>query len=133
MSNLAKSLAFVLAATFLMSLAILPPPMTEAESKTTVVPDDYPTIQQAINHVAEGDVIYVKKGTYVENPIVNKSISLVGEDRDSTVIDVTAGLSVESNSVTLTGFTIYDGWRGIVVSANCCRISGNKITVLRTA
>ena len=60
--------------------------------------------------------------------MVNKSVSLVGEDRDSTVIDVTAGLKVESDNVTVTGFTIYDGWHGITVSANFCRISGNKIT-----
>lgn len=92
------------------------------------VPDDYPTIDSAITNANDGDTIFVKKGVYVENPVVNKSISLVGEDRDSTVIDVTAGLRIERNNVTITGFTIYDGWHGITVSANCCRISGNKIT-----
>ena len=100
----------------------------KAEPRTIVVPDDYPTIQEAINAANEGDTIFVKKGVYVENPVVNKSVSLVGEDRDSTVIDVTAGLKVERDNVTVTGFTIYDGWHGITVSANCCRISGNKIT-----
>jgi len=30
--------------------------------------------------------------------------------------------------VTLTGFTIYNGWRGISLSGNQCSISGNKIT-----
>ena len=97
-------------------------------SKTIVVPDDYPTIQAAIDNASEGDTIYVKKGVYVENPVVNKSVSLVGEDRDATVIDVTAGLKVESDNVTVTGFTIYDGWRGISLAANYCNISGNKIT-----
>jgi parallel beta-helix repeat protein len=100
----------------------------KSTSRTITVPDDYPTIESAITNANEGDTIFVKKGVYVENPVVNKSISLVGEDRDSTVIDVTAGLKVQSNNVTITGFTIYDGWQGIEVSANCCSISGNKIT-----
>ncbi len=102
--------------------------LVNADSKTIIVPTDYLTIQDAIDNAVEGDTIYVKKGVYVENPVVNKTVSLVGEDRDATVIDVTAGLKVESNRVTLTGFTIYDGWRGISLSGNQCIISGNKIT-----
>jgi nitrous oxidase accessory protein len=100
----------------------------EAESKIITVPDDYSSIQAAIDNADDGDTIYVKKGVYVENPVVNKSIALVGEDRDATVIDVTAGLKVESNNVTITRFTIYDGWRAISLSGNQCIISGNKIT-----
>jgi len=97
-------------------------------STTIVVPDDYSTIQEAIDNAVEGDTVYVKKGVYLENPVVNKSISLVGEDRDSTVIDVTAGLKVQSNNVTIAGFTIYDGYDGISLATNYCNISGNKIT-----
>src|SRR5665647_1847 len=100
----------------------------KADSKTITVPDDYLSIKDAIDNAVDGDTIYVKKGTYVENPMVNKSVSLVGEDRDSTIIDVTAGLNVASNCVTIKGFTIYDGWKGISLSANNCKISGNKIT-----
>jgi nitrous oxidase accessory protein len=99
-----------------------------AESNTITVPNDFPTIQKAINAANAGDTILVKRGTYVENPVVNKSVSLIGEDRDATVIDVTAGLKVESNNVTITSFSIYDGWTGISLSANYCNISGNKIT-----
>ena len=99
----------------------------KAESKTITVPDDFPTIQEAINAANAGDTIFVKRGTYVENPVVNKSISLVGEDRDATVIDVTAGLKVQRDNVTVTGLTIFDGYNGISLDANYCNISGNKI------
>jgi nitrous oxidase accessory protein len=99
-----------------------------AMAKTITVPDDYPTIQAAIDDASGGDTIFVRKGVYVENPVVNKSVSLIGEDRNSTVIDVTAGLKVQSNNVTITGFTIYDGYDGISLAANYCNISGNKIT-----
>jgi parallel beta-helix repeat protein len=102
--------------------------VAKANSITITVPDDYVSIQEAIDNALEGDTIYVKKGVYVENPVVNKSVSLVGEDRDATVIDVTAGLKVESDNVTVTGFTIYDGWHGISLSGNHCSISGNRIT-----
>ncbi len=103
-------------------------PYFAADPKTLVVPDEHSTIQHAIDSAAFGDTVYVKKGIYVENPIVNKSILLVGEDRDSTVIDVTAGLKITANGATVKGFTIYDGWQGISVSANCCNVEGNKIT-----
>jgi len=100
----------------------------KAEPKTITVPDDYATIQEALDRANEGDTIFVKKGVYVENPEICNPVTLIGEDRDTTVIDVTAGLKVESVSVTITGFTIYDGWAGISLSGNQCVISGNRIT-----
>ncbi|MEM1551928.1 MAG: NosD domain-containing protein [Candidatus Bathyarchaeia archaeon] len=57
------------------------------EQKIIIVPDDFPTIQEAINNANEGDKIYVRAGVYCENVVVNKTISLVGEDRNVTIID----------------------------------------------
>ena len=51
-----------------------------------VVPDDYPTIQEAINNANEGDTVFVRSGTYYENVVVNKTISLIGERKETTVI-----------------------------------------------
>ena len=36
----------------------------KAESKTIVVPDDYATIQEAVDAASEGDTVFVKSGTY---------------------------------------------------------------------
>jgi parallel beta-helix repeat protein len=62
-----------------------------AEPKTWHVDDDRPTdfskIQDAINAANDGDTIFVHNGTYYENVAVNKTLSLVGENRYSTVID----------------------------------------------
>ena len=123
-----KNVALLVVLVFLVTLCLTVYLPVKAESKTITVPDDSPTIQEAINVADVGDTIFVKRGTYVENPVVNKSVSLIGEDRDATVIDVTAGLKVERDNVTITGFTIYDGWQGITVSGNYSKISGNKIT-----
>jgi len=39
----------------------------EASSATIYVPDDYPTIQAAVNAASPGDTIIVRDGTYYEN------------------------------------------------------------------
>jgi nitrous oxidase accessory protein len=123
-----KNVALLVVLVFLASTCLTVHYPVKAEYKTIIVPDDSHTIQEAINAADVGDTIFVKRGTYLENPVVNKSISLVGEDRDATIIDVTAGLKVESDNVTVTSLTIYDGWQGITVSSNNSKISGNKIT-----
>jgi parallel beta-helix repeat protein len=76
------------------------------------VPKDYPTIQLAINNAAEGDTVKVASGIYYEHVAVNKSIRLVGEDRDSTVLDgkaVGTVLKVTANNVHISYFTIRNG------------------------
>lgn len=58
----------------------------EASPGIIDVPGQYKTIQDAINNALSGDVILVHKGTYYENVVINQSVSLVGEDKDLTVI-----------------------------------------------
>jgi parallel beta-helix repeat protein len=60
--------------------------LAEATPAMIDVPGKYPTIQDAINNAGSGDIIFVHKGTYYENIVINKSVSLIGEDRDLTVI-----------------------------------------------
>jgi parallel beta-helix repeat protein len=50
-------------------------------------PGNYSSIQEAINDVAIGGTVFVYNGTYYENIIVNKKIAIIGEDKNSTVID----------------------------------------------
>ena len=61
MGTASKSFALVLVALFLTSLVVLSPAPVTAESKTIVVPDDYPTIQAALGNVSAGDTIFVSK------------------------------------------------------------------------
>jgi len=70
---------------------------------------DFTTIQEAINNATDGDKIIVHKGTYYENVVVNKGVSLVGEDRNSTIVDGNeAGsvLSIMADNVSIEGFTV---------------------------
>lgn len=47
----------------------------------------YSTIQDAINASENGDVIYIYNGTYTENIIVNKSVSIIGNSTTGVVVD----------------------------------------------
>lgn len=44
-------------------------------------------IQDAIENSTEGDVVYVFNGIYHENVIVDKSLSIIGENKSSAIID----------------------------------------------
>jgi parallel beta-helix repeat protein len=50
-------------------------------------PGNYTKIQEAIDNANPGDTIYVWNGTYHENVIVNKSVTLIGNGTTKTTID----------------------------------------------
>ena len=50
-----------------------------------IVPDQFATIQEAINNASAGDTIFVRKGTYHENIIVNKSLTLIDNKKPQLV------------------------------------------------
>ncbi len=72
-------------------------------------PGNYSKIQNAVDNCSNGDSIYVFNGIYYENIVLlNKSINLIGEDKNHTIID--AGfqhycLFINSNYVNVSRFT----------------------------
>jgi parallel beta-helix repeat protein len=77
--------------------------------ETLKVPDEYATIQGAINSAYAGDTIYVRAGTYFENIVVNKTVSLVGEDKNKTIVDGCGNgtiFTITRNNVKIANFTI---------------------------
>lgn len=58
----------------------------QTRAKTITVPNDYPTIQAAINAANNGDTIQIAAGRYYGAVIVNKSVSLIGESPATTTI-----------------------------------------------
>ena len=72
---------------------------------------DYAAIQEAINdnETLNGHTILVDSGTYYEHIIVNKSLTLKGENKLNTVIDGEANetiIKIKANNVTITDFTL---------------------------
>jgi len=49
--------------------------------------NNYSKVQDAINVADWGDTIFIHKGIYYENIIIDKSIELIGESRNETIID----------------------------------------------
>ena len=72
---------------FVLSLSLIAILNVDAQPRTITVPDDYLTIQEAINASTDGDIIYVKKGTYYnQNLIIKKPIAIIGEDPKTTIL-----------------------------------------------
>jgi len=108
----------------------------ESEPATWTVDDDGPadfsSIQEAINAASQGDTIYVYNGTYHEQVAVNKSVSLIGENKYNTIIDgsgVETVVPIIASNITLRGFTIQNGGDGIYTDlSDNHNISYNIIT-----
>jgi len=97
-------------------------------------PNNYTSIQDAIDDANDGDTVFVYSGNYHEYIRIYKSINLIGEDEKTTIIDgmnetnVTV-FSIEANYVNFSHFTIRNVpggyWvRGILIEkANYVKIS----------
>lgn len=71
--------------------------------------DGFDSIQEAINSASSGDIIFVRKGVYRENIVINKTLTLIGEDRENTIIDGGYGervISICAPNVSISGFSI---------------------------
>jgi parallel beta-helix repeat protein len=106
----------------------------DAKASPTIikVPQDYTTIQEAINHANPGDTVNVSAGTYYENLYIDKNLALIGENRETTVLNGMGGgygIGATSVNVTITGFKILNATTGIYVEqSNGSMISHNDIT-----
>jgi parallel beta-helix repeat protein len=74
-------------------------------------PADFDNIQEAINYANSSDTIFVHIGTYYEHVVINKTITLIGEDTNSTIIDGSetgnvVHITKDASNVTVEGFTV---------------------------
>jgi parallel beta-helix repeat protein len=111
------------------------------DSSTIVVPDDYPSISAAIGNASTGDTIVVRSGTYLENPTIDKPLTLQGENSADTKVIGTGGhlgasvFTIGADNVKVSGFTIRslnystsaNYAYGIMIKGDKCMITGNNI------
>jgi len=72
-------------------------------------PGNYTKIQDAIDNAATGDTIFVYNGTYDEEIDIRKTIDLLGESKDATLIETESidyTVEILKNSTSISGFTI---------------------------
>ena len=131
-------------------LTLLYPTTVSSSTNITIYVDDdntegpwdgtkqhpYQKIQDAIDAASEGDVIFVYRGTYVEQLVIDKAVHLLGEERNTTIIDSKNAedespklICITSDDVNISRFTIHEDptfpkqyCTGISMS-NCSNIS----------
>ena len=101
----------------------------------------YSSIQDAIDAASFNDTIYVSKGTYFENIVITKPIQLIGEDKNTTIINGNGSgtvIQISADYVKISGFAITNGGplyqnkdAGIKIGSSYntisyCNISSNK-------
>ncbi len=103
---------------------------------------NYTTIQGAINanETLNGHTILVDAGVYYENIHINKSISLIGENKTTTMLNQTESqtepfpgpvVNITADNVEITGFTFGFFWTLLQISVDSCSnvtISDNTIS-----
>jgi parallel beta-helix repeat protein len=97
------------------------------------VPDDYPTIQQAVAAAQSGDTIVVRDGTYSENVKVSKSHVTIRSENGADKTTVQAKKSddhvfeVTADHVTITGLTLQNSnGAGIKLHSSYNTITNNN-------
>jgi parallel beta-helix repeat protein len=106
-----------------------------AHTQTTDIPSDFSSIQAAINNATDGEIIFIHKGTYNENILVNKTVTLLGEDVEGTIIDGNGSgipLRISAENVSLKNLTIRGGGSnayesGVFVESSSSNITSNII------
>jgi nitrous oxidase accessory protein len=133
-----KAFALTIVLALLIPLIVMVQP-AKSSPETITVPDDYSTIQEAINNANAGDTVFVRNGTYFIAPpnriVIDKPLSLIGENPNTVVLADTEKhqgsgrwtVSVTSDDVTISGFTIKNCASGIGTDSHRCRIIGNNI------
>jgi len=100
-----------------------------------IVPDNYPTLEEAVNDAAAGGTVFVRKGMYhVDGLEISKPLNLIGEEANKTILNANADINsgqetviVSSSNVLIKGFTITRSHEAIVTRGSH-KISGIVIS-----
>ena len=85
--------------------------ISTVSASSLYVPDDYVTIQAAVNAASPGDTLIVRDGTYTENINVSKRLTIKSENgADKTIVQAAYScdhvFEVTADFVAISGFTV---------------------------
>jgi hypothetical protein len=134
----------VLLGSVLVATVLFLPACFAADSPNVIVVQPGQSIAQAVSRASVGDTLFVKNGIYVESGIVvNKSLSIVGESAENTVIDggstIQVIFQILAGNVTLENLTLRNTSPDPFVQAPAIRIFGvadakvQNVTIINAA
>lgn len=131
-------IAIVFTSTLYLGLTIIP---ENVQATTLYVggsgPGNHTTIMSAVNAADPGDTIYVYSRTYFEDVHIGKPLSLIGENRETTIVRGSGMLDtilVLADWVNISGFTAENSGSSFGVSAiriffvNNCTVTNNWVS-----
>jgi parallel beta-helix repeat protein len=141
MKNMKKGIICVLVCMLMILCSAIPILATTVTKKTSqplirgnilyvggTGPGNYSTIQEGIDAATLGDTVFVfdDSSPYYENIIIDKPITVIGENRDTTIIDggmVGDVVKITVNTIDFSGFTVRnsqqpDYYAAIYISAS---------------
>ncbi|WP_298667633.1 lectin like domain-containing protein, partial [uncultured Methanofollis sp.] len=92
------------------------------------VPEDYATIQEAVDAVLPGGMVLIGDGVYNENVVVDHPVTLAGSA--AAVIDGNGGtpLTLTGSDITVRGLTLTDGDDGVLVTGENTTLMDMTVT-----
>jgi nitrous oxidase accessory protein len=93
-------------------------------------PNNYSSIQAAIDAAVSNDTIYVFNGTYYEAVVLDKPLCLTAENKTTTILEGNGTrdiLTILADYVTVDGFTIHNGHFNILVNHSSHGTISNNI------
>ncbi len=99
---------------------------------------DFDTIQAAVNMAQTGDTVFVKSGHYSERIVIGKSLTLLGEDMNKTIVDGSHNgtiVTINAHNVQVRNFTLQNsGWElmqgAVYVSGSSFNVSVSNNTMI---
>jgi parallel beta-helix repeat protein len=100
------------------------------------VPEDYGTVQEAINAASPGATIWIAPGIYNESLVINKTITLIGKPGSEPIFNgggsgIAIRIVSSGSGSTIAGITITSWDQGIIVDgASGCKIYDNIMSLM---
>lgn len=83
-----------------------------------LVPDQFPTVAEAVNEAMPGEIIEVDGGTYAEGITLDKPLTLIGRNEPTIDTYHWIGVRVESDNCLVQGFNLSGASIGLQVSGS---------------
>jgi parallel beta-helix repeat protein len=97
-------------------------------------PNNYTKIQNAVDNASDGDIVFVydDSSPYKENVTISQSLTMQGENKNTTIIDGSHGknysFQINTDNVTVTSFTIQNTGVGVYIGGIGGTASHNIVT-----